>query len=108
MLRLHHCFQVDQRRFDITKKPCGFAIDRFHLNAPMIQRFIPGQPENEGTIGGVRLDESWRCGCHAVSIPNNRSENVAKLLWFRKALSGMVLRLVFVSESQVRYGLAVL
>ena len=55
MLRLHHRFQVDQRRFDITKEPDGFPIDRFEQDARSTQRFIPSQPENEGAIGGVRL-----------------------------------------------------
>lgn len=107
-MHLHHRFQVDQRRFDITKEPSGFPIDRFEQDARSAQRFIPSQSENEGAIGGVHFSEGWRCMCHAASIPYKRSENVAKLRRFRRALSGMGLRLAFVSESQVRYDPAVL
>ena len=84
LLRLHHRFQVDQRRFDIAKEPCCFPIDRFKLNAPVIQRFIPSYPENEGTIDGLPLCERRRCVCHGISIVDERSENVA--MWLRMAL----------------------
>jgi len=86
LLRLHQRFQVDQRRFDITKEPGGFAIDWFEQDARGAQRFIPSQPENEGAISGVRVYGRWRCVGHAASITNKRSETVAKLRRFRKAL----------------------